>query len=229
MQGLRGHRRVGARIALVGDDLHAGRIGGFFERVVDEIAPGVVVADIADRLDAARGHPLHHRFHHHRRRLRNGNHPGAGIARHVSGRRQRDQRDFQFVRDRGDRERGRRGAGAHQHIDLVLLDQLAGVAGAGRRIGGIVELNRFDFDAVDLVLVDKARGETLRIRNADRGARAGHRSDQPDRNVSSGGREGHHRGDRSPRRRNAQNGARAPPKLAAKSQQPCTFAVVARM
>ena len=37
MQGLRGDRRVGARIALVGDNLHAGWIGGFFERVVDEI------------------------------------------------------------------------------------------------------------------------------------------------------------------------------------------------
>ena len=191
---MRGHRRVGARIALVGDDLHAGRIGGLFERVVDKIAPGVVIADITHRLDAARGHPLHHRIHHHGRRLRNGNHPGAGVARHVSGRRQRDQRDFQFVRDSGDCERGRRGARAHQHVDLVLLDQLAGVARAGRRIGGVVKLNRFDFDAVDLVLIDNAGGQTLRIRNADRGAGAGHRSDQPDRDVSGGGRKGYHRG-----------------------------------
>ena len=144
VQGLRGHRRVGARIALVGDDLHAGRIGGLFERVVDKIAPGVVIADIADRLDAARGHPLHHRIHHHGRRLRNeiiqepaspGTSP-VGVSA-ISG-------TFSSCETAAIASVVGVAPGAHQHVDLVLLDQLAGVARAGRRIGGVVKLNRFD-------------------------------------------------------------------------------------
>ena len=186
---------VSARIALVGDDLHAGGVGGFFERVVDEIAPGVVIADIADRLDAGCSHPLDHGFHHHGRWLRNGNHPRAGVARYVSGRCQCDQWDFQFVRDRGDCERCRRGARAHQNVDLVLLDQLAGIARTGRRIGGIIELNGFDFDAVDLAFVDEACGKTFGIGNPDRGAGTGHRGYQANSDVCGHGREGYHRGD----------------------------------
>ena len=44
----------------------------------------------------------------------------------------------------GDRDRGRRGAGADQHVDLVLLDQFAGVARAGRRVGGVVKLHQIE-------------------------------------------------------------------------------------
>ena len=44
---------VSARaIALVGQDLYAGGIRGLFQAVINQIAPAVAVADIADRLDA---------------------------------------------------------------------------------------------------------------------------------------------------------------------------------
>ena len=74
-------------------------------------------------------------------------------------------------------------AGADQHVDFVLFDQLAGVARGGRRVGRVVELNQIELDAVDLVLVGDAGRHPLGIGNADRGARTGHGGDEADIDV----------------------------------------------
>ena len=77
------------------------------------------------------------------------------------------------MRDGVDRKRDRSAAGTEQDVDLVLFDQLARVARAGRGIGSVVKLNRLDLDAIDFVFIGDACGDALGIRDADRCARSG--------------------------------------------------------
>ena len=130
LQRLRGHRSIGTRIALVGEDLDAGGRGRLGQRAIDQIAPCVAEADIADALDAGLLHLPDHGRNHQRRRLRNADRPETAVTL-ASGRRQRrngNERDFLFD---GDRRHGDGSGDARcpdQHIDLLFLDKLAGTA-----------------------------------------------------------------------------------------------------
>ena len=65
LQHLPGHRRVGARVALVGDDRQALDRRDLRELAIPAFAVGVGKADEADRLDARRGHVRGDRERHH--------------------------------------------------------------------------------------------------------------------------------------------------------------------
>ena len=61
-------------------------------------------------------------------RDRHGPRLAVGLRRR-DHRRRRDVRHLEFGRDRGHSGRRRRAGGADEHVDLVFLDQLAGVLG----------------------------------------------------------------------------------------------------
>ena len=101
-QDLTGDRAVGAGITLVGQHFDASRAGIFHQRVVDQIAPGVGEADVADRLDALFLHLIDDRADHQRCGLRNGHHPGAILAGEI-GIGNGDQRRLGLARNGGNR------------------------------------------------------------------------------------------------------------------------------
>ncbi len=132
LQHLRAHARIRPRVALVGDDFDAGRVGGAFRHVVDEIAPGIRKADEADRLDVLHLHLVDDDAEHVARVLRDRNRPGLLVdLRHARHRRRRDDRHLEFARNRDEGRRRRCARGPHDDVDLVFLDQLARVLRRG--------------------------------------------------------------------------------------------------
>ncbi|MEY9398681.1 hypothetical protein ABIF66_009496 [Bradyrhizobium japonicum] len=183
LENLRGDRGVGAGIALVGLNLDVtGGFGGL-GAVVDEVAPGIGEADIADVLHAVAFHAVGHDLHEERGRLRHRHHPLLRRIRQLADRRDRDHRHFQLARHRRHRDgRGRRGR-ADQEVDLLFFHQLARIAGRGRRVGAVVELDQANGLAVDGLLVLIGGIDAAPIGDADRRAVAAQRGDEADGDV----------------------------------------------
>ncbi len=180
---LAGDRRVDAGVALVGQHLDAVVGFGCLGAVVDEIAPSVGEADIADVFHGVALHAVGDDLDQQRGGLRNGDRPLIGRIRLSDQRGDGNHRHLQLGRDRHHRDGRRGGCGADQEIDFLFLDQLARVAGRGGGIGAVVELDQPDLLAVDLALVFHGGLDAASVRDADRGARSTERRHESDRHI----------------------------------------------
>ena len=157
--------------------------------LVDEIPPGVGIADVAEPLHAVLLDAVGDGLDHQRGRLSHAQHPAQAVVRDGRrDRRYREVRNLQLVGDGGDRVGGRSRRGSDQHVDLVLLDELACVARRGGRIGAVVELNYADRFAADLAHIFLRRRDPAAVGNADRRGGAAQRGDEPDLVFRAGGR-----------------------------------------
>jgi hypothetical protein len=66
--------------------------------------------------------------------------------------RQADHRRLAFLAHLRDGDGGRHARRAHEHVDLLLLDQLARVAARGGGVGGVVQHDQLHLAAADLGL-----------------------------------------------------------------------------
>ena len=114
-------------------------------------------------------------------RLRDRDAPLIGAVADVHlDRRDGDHRNFEFLGHRHHGDGGGGGRRADQQVDLVLFDQLAGIARRRGRIGAVVELDHGDLLATDGRLILEPGLDPLGIGNADRGsvpAQRGHEAD----------------------------------------------------
>ncbi len=153
--------RVRIRRDELHDDLDARRL----HRALDLLQPAVAVrvgeADVAHRLHAVCLHVHRDRVRHQRVVLRRLEHPAhlrVGGVDNARRRRHRDHRRLGVRRDVDHRQRVRRDRRAHDHIDLVLGDQLARVGDGLRGIGSVVE-----HDPVHLLARDRLRQHFERV------------------------------------------------------------------
>src|SRR5690606_34210860 len=162
-----------------GNDLDVGPGDGFLELVEGEIAPGVGKTDIANRFDLAVDHVVDDALDHQTGRLHSGKHP-----RLVAGWRYVRRHDDQRRLAGGDRFGHGGGKSNHHrpddHVNLVLGNQLAGVAYRRGGVGGIVQRDHGDLLAVEFG-GDEFGG--LADFRADRCGRAGERTDDADGDV----------------------------------------------
>jgi len=182
------YRSIDTRIALVCQNLDAPfglrRLG----TVVDEVAPRIGKPDIANVLHAIALHAISNDLDQKRGGLRNGDAPLIGRVRLPGHRGNCNHRNLKLGGDRHHGYGRRSGGCADQQVDLFFLDELACVAGRGRRIGAVVELNQANLLAVDFAFVLDGRGDATRVWNADRGAVSAERRHESDRDISLRGR-----------------------------------------
>ena len=178
LQDLAGHRCVGAIVFLLGDDLDAGGLGRVAHFGEPPIAVAIGESDEPQRLHAVRLHVHGDRIRHQRIALRRLEHPFRLRIRGIDDPRRSRHRDHRCLGGRRDvhhRQRIRRDRRAHDHIDLVLGDELLRVGDGFCRVGGVVEN-----DPVDLLAADRRREELDRVLLGDaerrRGARRGERN-----------------------------------------------------
>ena len=195
LEDLARHRGIDARVALVRHHLDAVFAFGRLGAVVDEIAPRIGEADVADVLHLVALHPVGDDLDQQRGRLRDRNPPLIRGVRLPDHRRDRDHRHLQLGRDRHHGDGRRRRGGADQQVHLLFLDQLARIAGCGRGIGAVVELDQANFFAADFILVFDRRRDAAPVRDADRGAVSAQRRHESDRDVGLRGRGRHDAGE----------------------------------
>ena len=178
-QDLRGNRRIRARITLVGRELDVAALFSRLAASIDEIAPSVGKADVADIVHLVALHAVGDDLGHQHRRLRNRDRPLLGGIRRLDlDRRDRDHGNAEFVGDRRHRDRPRRSGGADQNIDLLFLDQLARIARRGGRIGAVVELDHRHGLGTDLALVFLRGFHPIGVGNAKRRSWTAERGDE---------------------------------------------------
>ena len=175
-QNLRGDRCIRSRIALVGEQFDvAARFRGL-AACIDEIAPSVGKADVADIVHLVALHAVGDDLGHQHRRLRHCDRPLlGGIGRFDLDRRNRDHGYAELVCDRRHGDRAGRGCGADQNVDLLFFHQLARIARRGGGIRAVVELDQRHGLVADLGLVFPRGLHAVGVGNAERCGRSAER------------------------------------------------------